>query len=353
MQTPLLFFLALVFVLALIGLVAYLVRRFGPARLGNSGGRGRAPRLAVIDQAAVDGRRRLVLVRRDNVEHLLMIGGPSDIVVEPNIIRAAAAGRDLPRANEITPRAADSSAWLDTDTDAGEAPSEAPARASRPSFDAEVRKAAPSIAAAPQAPDRRIEPLANSVPEPALRAEPPRQEAARHEPVRHEPPRQDAPRQEAVRVEPARAEVRPDPRLDIRPELARANLRAEPSMTRPLARALDSTRGHTPARAGDAPRVEAPPSFAPAVTTGPAPGLSQAEADQNLADMAKRLEAALRRPQGDPASTSTEAPIVRPTLRNDPVTSSAPPVAAPSIKTGFENLEDEMASLLGRPKTPS
>jgi len=31
----------------------------------------------------------------------------------------------------------------------------------------------------------------------------------------------------------------------------------------------------------------------------------------------------------------------------------APPVAAPSSKSGFENLEDEMASLLGRPKTPS
>ena len=50
--------------------------------------RGRMPRLAVIDAAAVDGRRRLVLVRRDNVEHLLMIGGPTDIVVEANIVRA-------------------------------------------------------------------------------------------------------------------------------------------------------------------------------------------------------------------------------------------------------------------------
>ncbi|MFX4827856.1 hypothetical protein ABTB65_19095, partial [Acinetobacter baumannii] len=46
------------------------------------------PRLAVIDAAAVDGRRRLVLVRRDNIEHLLMIGGPSDVVVETNIVRA-------------------------------------------------------------------------------------------------------------------------------------------------------------------------------------------------------------------------------------------------------------------------
>ncbi|HXQ08419.1 MAG TPA: flagellar biosynthesis protein FliO, partial [Bradyrhizobium sp.] len=33
--------------------------------------------------------------------------------------------------------------------------------------------------------------------------------------------------------------------------------------------------------------------------------------------------------------------------------SITPPAASPSPKTGFENLEDEMASLLGRPKSPS
>ena len=57
---------------------------------------GRQPRLAVIDAAAVDGRRRLVLIRRDNVEHLLMIGGPTDVVVEANIVRAAAPAREAP-----------------------------------------------------------------------------------------------------------------------------------------------------------------------------------------------------------------------------------------------------------------
>jgi len=50
----------------------------------------RQPRLAVIDAATVDGRRRLVLIRRDNVEHLLMIGGPTDIVIEQNMVRATA-----------------------------------------------------------------------------------------------------------------------------------------------------------------------------------------------------------------------------------------------------------------------
>ena len=83
------FFFAFVAVLALIGVAAWLVRRFATSRLGANPNRGRMPRLAVIDAAAVDGRRRLVLVRRDNIEHLLMIGGPTDIVVESNIVRAS------------------------------------------------------------------------------------------------------------------------------------------------------------------------------------------------------------------------------------------------------------------------
>ena len=84
------FFIAFLVVLALIGVTAWLVRRFGANRLGSTA-RGRQPRLAVIDAATVDGRRRLVLIRRDNIEHLLMIGGPTDLVVEPNIVRAVAA----------------------------------------------------------------------------------------------------------------------------------------------------------------------------------------------------------------------------------------------------------------------
>jgi hypothetical protein len=43
------------------------------------------PRLAVIEQASVDARRRLLLVRRDNVEHLIMTGGPVDVVIETGI----------------------------------------------------------------------------------------------------------------------------------------------------------------------------------------------------------------------------------------------------------------------------
>src|SRR6185369_5608987 len=94
------FFFAFVAVLALIGVVAWLIRRFAGNRIGTNTNRSRMPRLAVIDAAAVDGRRRLVLVRRDNVEHLLMIGGPTDIVVEPNIVRA------MPSRDQLPPRPA-------------------------------------------------------------------------------------------------------------------------------------------------------------------------------------------------------------------------------------------------------
>src|SRR5919197_558697 len=101
MPLPVKFILAFVVVLALIAFATWAVRRFGGARLGTTAARGRQPRLAVIDAASVDGRRRLVLIRRDNVEHLLMIGGPTDVVIEPNILRAAGtAPREL-----STPRA--------------------------------------------------------------------------------------------------------------------------------------------------------------------------------------------------------------------------------------------------------
>jgi len=43
------------------------------------------PRLGVIEQASVDSRRRLVLIRRDGVEHLIMTGGPVDVVIETGI----------------------------------------------------------------------------------------------------------------------------------------------------------------------------------------------------------------------------------------------------------------------------
>jgi hypothetical protein len=42
-------------------------------------------RLGVIESTSVDGRRRLLLIRRDNVEHLIMTGGPVDMLIETGI----------------------------------------------------------------------------------------------------------------------------------------------------------------------------------------------------------------------------------------------------------------------------
>ncbi|TYL96742.1 flagellar biosynthesis protein FliO, partial [Bradyrhizobium rifense] len=161
--SPITFIVAFIVVLALIGVAAWLVRRFATTRLGANTQRGRMPRLAVIDAAAVDGRRRLVLVRRDNVEHLLMIGGPTDIVVEPNIVRAAAGRDQIPQRPSAAepPRLApmpDAGSWADEaprpevlDHPEPQMP-EPPPRPARPSFADEVRRPAPALA------ERRSEP---------------------------------------------------------------------------------------------------------------------------------------------------------------------------------------------------
>ncbi|WP_439871943.1 flagellar biosynthetic protein FliO [Rhizobium leguminosarum] len=75
--------------LLLLIIVLWVIRSRAPSPFVR-GGRNRQPRLQVLDATAVDARRRLVLVRRDNVEHLVMIGGPTDIVIESRILPAAA-----------------------------------------------------------------------------------------------------------------------------------------------------------------------------------------------------------------------------------------------------------------------
>ena len=54
---------------------------------------GMRPRLGVTDSFDLDRQRRLVIVRRDDVEHLIMIGGPTDLVVKARITHTE--GRDL------------------------------------------------------------------------------------------------------------------------------------------------------------------------------------------------------------------------------------------------------------------
>ena len=61
-------------------------------------------RLAIVEQSAVDGRRRLLLVRRDDVEHLIMTGGPVDVVIETGIHSSRAAMAEHERAAPVFTR---------------------------------------------------------------------------------------------------------------------------------------------------------------------------------------------------------------------------------------------------------
>ncbi len=45
----------------------------------------RPQRVGLVERASLDGGRKLLLVRRDGVEHLILIGGPIDLVVETGI----------------------------------------------------------------------------------------------------------------------------------------------------------------------------------------------------------------------------------------------------------------------------
>ena len=303
------FFIAFLIVLALIGLTAWLVRRFGSNRLGTTA-RGRQPRLAVIDAATVDGRRRLVLIRRDNIEHLLMIGGPTDLVVEPNIVRAVA--REVARE---------------------------PARVG-PQADPGAR---PSPATENGWP---LQPVGEPAAAPAPRAYRP---AATEEPW-----------------------VAPEPSARPRPADSLTGLAAELS-----------TRSNPPDHATPVPRAEPVPRTEPAPRM-PSHAEPAAQSDHNLAEMAHQLEAALRRapaPEGRPPVTDPLAgPLSAPPTKAVDMAARAPardfktrvepkfepkaepkfdakpeprePAATPG-KNLYENLEEEMASLLGRPSGKS
>ena len=89
---------ALVLVLGLIGLAAWAVRRLGLA--GRLAITGRGPRrISVVETAALGPKHRLVLVRRDGVEHLVLLAPTGNVVVERGIpVTAVANIADGPRA---------------------------------------------------------------------------------------------------------------------------------------------------------------------------------------------------------------------------------------------------------------
>ena len=94
------YLIAFIVIFVLLALAALALRRLTGGRVtampGQDRGRARQPRLGVVDVYDLDRQRQLILLRRDNVEHLLLIGGPNDVVVETNIVRVAGARLPAP-----------------------------------------------------------------------------------------------------------------------------------------------------------------------------------------------------------------------------------------------------------------
>lgn len=81
------YFGALLFVLALAYVAIYLVSLYTTGQTRRSGlfkAKSR-PRVEIVAQTPLDSKRKLYVVRRDDVEHLIMTGGPVDVVVESGI----------------------------------------------------------------------------------------------------------------------------------------------------------------------------------------------------------------------------------------------------------------------------
>lgn len=305
------FFIAFLVVLALIGVTAWLVRRFGTSRLG-AATRGRQPRLAVIDAASVDGRRRLVLIRRDNTEHLLMIGGPSDLVIEPNIVRATGA-------REVAREPAREPGRLPISTEG----TARPAPATEPIWQ-------PAVS------------------EPPAPAAPPR---AHRAPATEEP------------------WLPPEPGARARPADSLTGLAAELSAKLHSAD-LASARLEPPAppRTAAPPVIPEPPprTAAPPVTPEPPePPTAAPQSDHNLAEMAQQLEAALRRappPEGRPPVTdplavgpSVKSASPRPAPRDFKSKSVPKPEPKPEAKRDFrlEHPTERRADSRPEPKPES
>jgi flagellar protein FliO/FliZ len=328
MPLPVKFLLIFGFVLCVLFAFLWALRRFGTGQLGGAGTRGRQHRLSVLEWAKVDNRRFLCLVRRDNVEHLLIIGGPTDVVVEANIVRAVAASRDValarPAAVEPLPRAIPL-----PDNGNGSWPLQPEAITPPPP---------------PARPAPKIEPASDEAP-----AWPPLQ------------PQADTP--------PAR------PQRDTLAALA-DELSARPAPPSPPSRVRNPAPARAPLEVRAEPRTEPRPeprTPAPAVQAAPTPTPADtAAADQSLAEMAHRLEAALRKPnapaearapspqprQAQPAEqTAPEPPPPAQPRAARPAepkpARNAPPAKPPQSTTLYDNLEQEMASLLGRPTNKS
>jgi flagellar protein FliO/FliZ len=335
------FVVAFILVLGLIAAAALIWRRFGGSVLmTTTGARGRQPRLAVIDAAPVDGKRRLVLIRRDNTEHLLMIGGPTDIVVEPNIVRGANAGsresRPLPT-GDLPARLVDGPAWSPLGeiprprmTEAVETIRLEPMTVRPEPPRAETLRTEPrrpeSVRTEPVRPEAvRPEPTGPdaTIPE-AVRLEPDRQDDGRQDDGRQEAARQDAMRQEAIRLELRQEATR---RETSRQEAARQEamrqeaMRGEDSRMEPAQ--LEQPRPVRERMAADSVRMS---RVEPAFRPSPQPGAIEKSRSDFDEEGTRVMSFREQTPQ---AAEAPEPMRLAPTAPTSQAVSRTPPAPAP------------------------
>lgn len=276
---------ALVAFLVAAVLLLYIFRLLFGRRLRSPGGRNRARRLDVVDVYDLDRERQLVIVRRDNIEHLLLIGGPNDILVEGTINRLEGAVSRGPEQRPGAPAAANWPAGPSAPSRELEAPLPKPAAAGAVNLPPDLFAPAPTRPAAPPPPP----------PPPAG----PRVSSPAAQPQRPAPPRSPTP-----------------------PFLARAQQRLAPKPA--------------PAPEAAAPAPPPPPPAAPPRPAEPPPAQRPAAPPPPPAPP----PAAARPAAPPPAPPPPPKPVAPPP--------PPPPPPAPADVDPLDSLEAEMARLLGR-----
>lgn len=128
---------ALGLVIGLIALAAVMARRMG---WGNGGGAWRGERrLSVSESLSIDAKRRILLIKCDDQEHLVLLGLQNEIVLKPSGFAAAVSGAVAGMEMRATAKA-------------DPAPAEAPAPSSYDDF----RAADPPVKIKPPKPKTRL-----------------------------------------------------------------------------------------------------------------------------------------------------------------------------------------------------
>ncbi|KQP09203.1 hypothetical protein [Methylobacterium sp. Leaf93] len=341
---PLQFLIIFAVIFAVLAAIVLIFRRFSGRgmALSKSGPRGRQPRLGIVDIYELDRQRQLILLRRDNVEHLLLVGGPNDVIVERNIHRGAGARLPLDESARAEPLS--------------EEPVFEPARPADPPAPPVMQ---PPVFHEPRAP----------IPEPAAIVDAPAE------------PRGDVPAEpkpasrftKADLIAAKAARRNPPPLANLKPEapdLPRPADTPPEMVAEPIVPAVEAPK---PAKAPEAPPtpvasavIEAPspekaarpqPPVKPVPVVEPAPAVPPPLARPTssrpvdaaiLSDMARQLEEALRRPSAAISPSTQAVPSTPPKAPPLPPAEPRPEPVAPE-KVKADQPIDPMAAAMATP----